>query len=177
MKITVIGRQMNVYDEMKELVEKKLAKFDKYFNGTGEATVTLSCKHNEKNLEITISAANTLFRSEIGAESFRDALDSAVAAIEGQIRRNKTRLSKRLRTSGMDFPADTFTPEDYSEDDDPELIIRTKTFSFKPMSPEEAILQMNLLGHQFFVFNDDHSNQTCVVYRRKDGAYGLIVPE
>ena len=177
MKITVIGRQMNVYDEMKELVEKKLAKFDKYFNGTGEATVTLSCKHNEKNLEITISAANTLFRSEIGAESFRDALDSAVAAIEGQIRRNKTRLSKRLRTNGIDFPADTFTPEDYNEDDEPELIIRTKTFSFKPMSPEEAILQMNLLGHQFFVFNDDQTDQTCVVYRRKDGAYGLIIPE
>lgn len=177
MKITVIGRQMNVYDEMKELVEKKLAKFDKYFGGSGEATVTLSCKHNEKNLEITISAANTLFRSEIGAESFRDALDSAIAAIEGQIRRNKTRLAKKLRTGGIDFPSDTFSPEEYSEEDEPELIIRTKTFSFKPMSPEEAILQMNLLGHQFFVFNDDHTNETCVVYRRKDGAYGLIVPE
>ena len=177
MKITVIGRQMNVYDEMKDLVEKKLAKFDKYFNGTGEATVTLSCKHNEKNLEITIAAANTLFRSEIGSDSFRDALDSAVAAIEGQIRRNKTRLAKRLRSGGLEFPADTFAAEDYSEDDEPELIIRTKTFSFKPMSPEEAILQMNLLGHQFFVFNDDHTDQTCVVYRRKDGDYGLIIPE
>lgn len=177
MKITVIGRQMNVYDEMKELVEKKLAKFDKYFNGAGDATVTLSCKHNEKNLEITISAANTLFRSEVGAESFRDALDSAVAAIEGQIRRNKTRLSKRLRTGGLDFAKDAFLSEDYSEEDEPELIIRTKTFTFKPMSPEEAILQMNLLGHQFFVFNDDHTNQTCVVYRRKDGDYGLILPE
>lgn len=176
MKITVIGRQMNVYDEMKELVEKKLSKFDKYFNGTGEATVTLSCKHNEKNLEITISAANTLFRSEIGADSFRDALDSAVAAIEGQIRRNKTRLAKRLRTGGLELVSDTFDDTDETEDD-PELIIRTKTFSFKPMSPEEAILQMNLLGHQFFVFNDDHSNQTCVVYRRKDGDYGLIIPE
>lgn len=176
MKITVIGRQMNVYDEMKELVEKKLAKFDKYFNGTGEATVTLSCKHNEKNLEITITAANTLFRSEIGAESFRDALDSAVAAIEGQIRRNKTRLAKRLRTGGLELIPDTFDDVDDTEDE-PELIIRTKTFSFKPMSPEEAILQMNLLGHQFFVFNDDHTNQTCVVYLRKDGDYGLIVPE
>ena len=177
MKITVIGRQMNVYDEMKELVEKKLAKFDKYFNGTGEATVTLSCKHNEKNLEITISAANTLFRSEIGAESFRDALDSAVAAIEGQIRRNKTRLAKRLRSGGLELYAEPLTEEDYSEEDEPEMIIRTKTFAFKPMSPEEAILQMNLLGHQFFVFNDDHTDRTCVVYRRKDGDYGLIIPE
>ena len=177
MKITVIGRQMNVYDEMKDLVEKKLTKFDKYFNGSGEATVTLSCKHNEKNLEITIAAGNTLFRSEICAESFRDALDAAIAAIEGQIRRNKTRLARRLRTSGLELADTAFTPEEYAEEDEPDMIIRTKTFAFKPMSPEEAILQMNLLGHQFFVFNDDHTDQTCVVYRRKDGTYGLIIPE
>lgn len=174
MKINVIGRQMNVYDEMKELVERKLAKFDKYFSGKATATVTLSCKHNEKNLEITISAANTLFRSEIGAESFRSALDLAVEAIEGQIRRNKTRLSKRLRTGGLEFEIEEL---DEVEDEDPEAIIRTKTFPIKPMSPEEAILQMNLLGHQFFVFNDDQTNQTCVVYTRRDGTYGLIVPE
>lgn len=174
MKINVIGRQMNVYDEMKELVEKKLAKFDKYFGTEATATVTLSCKHNEKNLELTISAANTLFRSEIGAETFRAALDRAIEAIEGQIRRNKTRLAKKLRSSGFEFDAEEI---DYVEDEDPEAIIRTKTFSTKPMSPEEAILQMNLLGHQFFVFNDDQTNQTCVVYIRRDGAYGLIVPE
>ena len=174
MKITVTGRQMSVYDEMKELIEKKLAKFDKYFNGSAEATVTLSCKHNEKNLEITISAANTLFRSEIGAESFRAALDLAIDAIDGQIRKNKTRLEKRLRSGGLDFPTDDF---DLDDEEDPELIIRTKTFSVKPMSPEEAILQMNLLGHQFFVFRDDQSGNTCVVYTRRDGAYGLIIPE
>ena len=167
---------MNVYDEMKELVEKKLAKFDKYFSGAGEATVTLSCKHNQKTLEITISAANTLFRSEIRAETFRDALDSAVAAIEGQIRRNKTRLARRLRSGGLEFPEADLETEDDLEDA-PEVIIRTKTFSFKPMSPEEAILQMNLLGHQFFVFNDDQTGKTCVVYVRKDGDYGLIIPE
>ena len=167
---------MNVYDEMKELVEKKLAKFDKYFSSAGEATVTLSCKHNQKTLEITISAANTLFRSEIRAETFRDALDSAVAAIEGQIRRNKTRLARRLRSGGLEFPEADLETEDDLEDA-PEVIIRTKTFSFKPMSPEEAILQMNLLGHQFFVFNDDQTGKTCVVYVRKDGDYGLIIPE
>ena len=174
MKITVTGRQMSVYDEMRELIEKKLARFDKYFNGSAEATVTLSCKHNEKNLEITISAANTLFRSEIGAESFRTALDLAIDAIEGQIRKNKTRLEKRFRSGGLDFPTDDF---DLDDEEDPELIIRTKTFSVKPMSPEEAILQMNLLGHQFFVFRDDQSGNTCVVYTRRDGAYGLIIPE
>lgn len=172
MKITVVGRQMSVYDEMKDLIGKKLAKFDKYFSGEGDATVTLCCKHNEKNLEITISAANTLFRSEVGAETFRDALDQAIDALERQIRKNKTRLAKRLRSGGLDFPL-----EEIDTADAPEDIIRVKTFPQKPMSPDEAILQMNLLGHQFFVFNDDQSARTCVVYARRDGGYGLIVPE
>ncbi len=174
MKITVIGRQMNVYDEMKLLIEKKLSKFDKFFKNGGDATVTLSCKHNEKNIEITISAAGTLFRSEVRGESFRDALDDACANIERQIRKNKTRLAKRLR----DGVFDPYTEELYDDlADEEEEILRTKTFPSKPMSPEEAILQMNLLGHQFFVFNDDNSHTTCVVYKRHDGGYGLLIPE
>lgn len=168
---------MNVYDEMRELIERKLAKLDKYFSGEGNATVTLSCKHNEKNLEITISAANTLFRSEVGADSFRTALDEAVTAIERQIRRNKTRVAKQLRTGGLEVDPMEWTATAEDESEDTETIIRTKTFSVKPMTPEEAILQMNLLGHQFFVFNNGETGQTCVVYARRDGAYGLIVPE
>ena len=174
MKITIVGRQMNVYEDMKVLIEKKLKKLDKFFAGESDATVTMSCKHNEKNLELTINAAGTLFRSEVGAENFRDALDQAVANIERQIRKNKTRLARRLREGSFIPPA----PEEYDDITvDEEEIIRTKTFSTKPMSPEEAILQMNLLGHQFFVFIDDQSGDTCVVYTRRDGAYGLIVPE
>lgn len=168
---------MNVYDEMKELIERKLAKLDKYFSGEGSATVTLSCKHNEKNLEITISAANTLFRSEVGADSFRTTLDEAVTAIERQIRRNKTRVAKQLRTGGLEVAPMEWTVAEADEAEDAETIIRTKTFPIKPMTPEEAILQMNLLGHQFFVFNNGETGQTCVVYARRDGAYGLIVPE
>ena len=175
MKISVIGRQMNVYEDMKLLIEKKLAKFEKFFPGEGEATATLSCKHNQKCIEITIAAAGTLFRSEVGAESFRDALDDAVTNIERQIRKNKTKLARRLREN-------VFVPvvEEYYDDtpdETEEEIIRTKTFPAKPMSPEEAILQMNLLGHQFFVFIDDQSEDTCVVYKRNDGGYGLLVPE
>ena len=174
MKINVVGRQMNVYEDMKLLINKKISKFDKFFSGEGDATVTLSCKHNEKTIEITISAAGTLFRSEVGAESFRDALDAAINNIERQIRKNKTRLARRLREGAFIPPA----AEDFDDiAADEETIIRTKTFSTKPMSPEEAILQMNLLGHQFFVFNDDQTGSTCVVYTRRDGAYGLIVPE
>ena len=165
---------MNVYEDMKLLIEKKLSKFDKFFSGEGNATVTLCCKHSEKSIEITISAAGTLFRSEVRAESFRDALDAACSNIERQIRKNKTRLAKRLR-DGEFLPPPEEEFDDIVLDDEP--IIRTKTFPLKPMSPEEAILQMNLLGHQFFVFNDDQTGATSVVYTRRDGGYGLIVPE
>ncbi len=174
MKITVVGRQMNVYEDMKLLINKKLSKLDKFFAGEGDATVTLSCKHGKKYIEITISAAGALFRSEVGADSFRDSLDDAVNNIERQIRKNKTKLARRLREGAFIPPA----AEEYDDiQPDDEEIIRTKTFSTKPMSPEEAILQMNLLGHQFFVFIDDQTGDTCVVYARQDGAYGLIVPE
>ena len=174
MKITVIGRQMNVYEEMKQLIDKKLAKFDKFFSGEGDATVTLCCKHNQKFIELTIATSGTLFRSEVGAESFREALDDASTNIERQIRKNKTRLARKLREGSFIPPA----PDDFDDLEDAQVpILRTKTYSTKPMSPEEAILQMNLLGHQFFVFVDDQSGATSVVYARRDGAYGLIVPE
>ena len=174
MKITVVGRQMNVYEEMKLLIEKKLKKLDKFFAGEGDATVTLSCKHNQKYIELTISAAGALFRSEVGADSVRNALDDTVSTSERQIRKNKTKLARRLRQDAFIPPSD----EEYDDIPlDDEKILRTKTYSTKPMSPEEAILQMNLLGHQFFVFKDDQTGATCVVYARRDGAYGLIVPE
>ncbi|MGM9684367.1 MAG: ribosome hibernation-promoting factor, HPF/YfiA family [Eubacteriales bacterium] len=173
MKITIVGRQMNVWDEMKSTIEKKLAKLDKYFEDECEATVTLSCKRNLKNLEITILAYGTIFRSETEDETFRNALDKAVYSIERQIRKNKTRLSKRLRKGAFDDAGLAGTGEDF--DEDREFVIRTKTFSFKPMSVEEAIMQMNLLDHEFFVFKDDVTEEVSVVYKRRDGDYGLIV--
>ncbi len=172
MKITIVGRQMNVRDSLKEMVEKKLQKFDKFFGGEGEATVTFSRKRDKENLEITISAMNTLFRYEAEEDSFQTSLDRAVDAIERQIRKNKTRLEKRLRDSSFSVPDDNY---DFVEEE-PEFTIRTKTFSVKPMSVEEAILQMNLIGHQFFVFEDQETGEICVVYARKNGDYGLIVP-
>ena len=176
MKVTIVGRQMTVRDSLKAMVEEKLSKFDKFFGGEAEATVTFSCKRDKENLEVTISAANTLFRCEAEEDTFQTSLDRAVESIERQIRKNKTRLEKRLRDSSFTVPTDDyFDLEDIEEE--PEFRIRTKTFAIKPMSVEEAILQMNLLGHQFFVFEDDQTGDTCVVYTRKDGDYGLIVPE
>ena len=173
MKITVVGRQMTVRDSLKAMVEKKLEKLDKLFHGEAEATVAFSCKRDKECLEITISALNTLFRYEAEEDSFQTALDRAVDAIERQIRKNKTRLEKRLRDSSFSVPDEFF---DESVEEESEFKIRTKTFSIKPMSVEEAILQMNLIGHQFFVFEDQNTGDTCVVYTRKDGDYGLIVP-
>ena len=178
MKINIIGRQLNVYEDTKEMINEKLSKLDKYFGEEGIATVTLSHKRNCSTLEITIKASNTLFRSEVDAESFRDALDKSIDNIERQIRKNKTRLRKKLREgvlSDAEIAAASLEPAEEPETND--IIIRTKKFEYTPMSPEEAIMQMNLLGHTFFVFNDAVTGKTCVVYTRKDGNYGLIEPE
>ena len=178
MKINIIGRQLSVYDDTKEMIIEKLSKLDKYFGEEGSATVTLSHKRNLATLEVTIKASNTLFRSEVDAESFRDALDKSIDNIERQIRKNKTKLRKKLREgilTDADIASASMEPVDEPESSD--IIIRTKTFEYTPMSPEEAIMQMNLIGHSFFVFNDAVTGKTCVVYTRKDGNYGLIVPE
>lgn len=171
MKITIIGRQMNVWDEMKATIEAKLSKLEKYFNDECSATVTLSCSGKDKRLEITIVSSDTIFRSEMRDETFRNALDHAVYAIERQIRKNKTRLAKRLRTDAFEQGM-LDTGEELEEDT--EFEVRRKKFSLKPMSMEEAIMQMNLLEHEFFVYQDDETNSVCVVYKRHDQTYGLI---
>ena len=174
MKITIVGRKLNVYDDTRELIERKLGKLDKYFKSEQtEAAVTLSRKRNVSSLEVTINAGGTLFRSEVDADDFRIALDQTVDHIEGQIRKNKTKLAKRLRENVMDM---SMIPDPVEETSEDEPIIRVKQFEFKPMTAEEAIMQMNLLGHSFYVFNDITTGDTCVVYTRKDGDYGLIEP-
>ena len=171
MKLTISSKQMTLRDSMKTLAEEKLKKYDKFFEDTAEAYVTFSCRHDMETVEITILSNGTIFRAEEGADTFRTALDSAMDALDRQIRKYKTRLEKRMRP---DAYAAFDEDEDYEES---EFRIRTKTYPFKPMSVEEAILQMDLLGHQFFVFVDQDTESTCVVYKRKDGDYGLIIPE
>ena len=166
---------MNVRESLREVIEKKLRKFDKFFDDATVAYVTCKARKGVKIIEITVSYGGTLFRAEEESDTFVTALDRAMESFERQIRKNKTRLAKRVR-EGAFAP----TPDDVEEDEfaeEGEFVIRTKTYAFKPMTPEEAILQMNLLEHSFFVFNDGATGATCVVYRRKDGGYGLIVPE
>ncbi len=175
MKTTIIGRHMTVGEDQKALVAKKLAKFDKFFGSDAEAYVTFAYKRKLEIIEISITYNGILFRSEEESTTFQNALDEAVESLERQIRKNKTRLEKRLRPAAFEYDEDDLHDED---EDEGTFEIRTKTFPFKPMSAEEAIMQMELLGHQFFVFaNSDDNEATCVVYRRKDGAYGLLMPE
>ncbi len=179
MKINIIGRQLNVYDDTKTMITEKLSKLDKYFGEEGSATVSLSHKRNLSTLEITIKASGTLFRSEVDAESFRDAMDKSIDNIERQIRKNKSKLRKKLREGVIPdgaIAAAALEPSD-EETEQQDIIIRKKKFEYTPMYPEEAIMQMNLIGHTFFVFNDASTGKTCVVYARKDGNYGLIEPE
>lgn len=170
MKITITTRKTFVNELDKEMIEKKIGKLAKFFNDDAEATVTVSSQKNDKIIEATIFANGIVYRAEERNEDILDAVDRAEIAINRQIRRNKTRLEKNLRKEALIPEIDDVPIEEEKEFN----IIRTKTYSLKPMSAEEAILQMNLLGHEFFIFLNSETDSTDIVYKRKDGNYGLI---
>ena len=179
MKFTFACKKISLNDSIKEYAEKKISKLDKYFPEEADAFVTFAVeKKNRCVVELTIRASNgTLFRAQTEDPDgdMRCAIDEAVSFIDRRIRKNKTRLAKNLRSDALvsTVPAEFDVVED--EDFD---VIRTKRFSVKPMTTDEAILQMNLLGHSFFVFrNTDFGDAICVVYRRNNGGYGIIETE
>jgi putative sigma-54 modulation protein len=173
MRISIYGKQMTVRESLKAAVEKKLSKFDKFFGEDTEAFVTCKVRRGVKIIEITVNYAGATFRSEEESDTFITALDRAIEGLERQIRKNKTRLEKTMKRGAFIITDDD--DDEYVEEE--EFEIRVKTFPFKPMTAEEAILQMNLIGHSFYAFTDADSGDTCVVYKRKEGSYGLIVPE
>lgn len=178
MRIKIVGRQMDVPKDFYELADRKLSKYDKFFKDDAIANVTLRKRKNGREiLELTITSSGLMFRGEEEDSTFQNALDAVMESIERQLRKNKTKLEKRLR-DGV-FPKE-IAPESV-EDEAPasanDAPVRVKEFVLKPMSTEEAILQMNMLGHQFFVFLDQDTSKISVVYERKDGKYGLIVPK
>ena len=176
MKLKIVGRQMDVPKDFNELADKKLSKYDKFFKDDAIAHVTLRKRKNGKEiLEVTITSSGMMFRGEEEASTFQNALDAVMDSIERQIRKNKTKLGKRIRDGAFTREiAEEPIEEVAAVSDAP---VRIKEFVLKPMSTEEAILQMNMLGHQFFVFLDQASSKISVVYERKDGSYGLIVPK
>ena len=179
MKFTYACKKVSLSDSIKEYAEKKISKLDRYFHDEGtSASVTFSVEKNHLcTAEITIRGGGTLFRAQTQAPDgdMRSAVDAAVGYIERQILKNKTRLAKRLRSEGFPAPAPA---DDFEVAEEKEFqIVRTKRFAVKPMSPEEAILQMNLLAHDFFVFRNSEDESLCIVYQRKNGGYGMIVTD
>ena len=175
MKFTFTCKKISLNDSVKAYAEKKIGKLEKYFKEEPEATVTFAVeKKNRCIVEVMLRGANgTLFRAvcEDADGDMRGAIDEAVSFIDRRIRKNKTRLAKNLRPDALvsSVPAEFDVVEDNDFD-----IIRTKRFAVKPMSTDEAILQMNLLGHSFYVFRRIEDSTICVVYHRNNGGYGLI---
>ena len=177
MKFTFTEKKMGPSEELRAYTERKVGKLDRFFRNESSASVTFSMERGRFLAEITVSNNGLYYRASELTNDMYASVDSGVAAIERQIRKNKTRLEKRLREGALEREArPSYAPAEEDEDEDKEFRnVRNKRFSIKPMLPEEAILQMNLLEHEFFVFrNDEADGAISVVYRRKNGGYGLI---
>jgi putative sigma-54 modulation protein len=173
MKITITGRKCSPRESFKEHAENKLAKIERFFGSDVEAKVTVTVEKSSQSVEITVNNNGMIFRAQERAENMNEALDKCVDTLIRQIRKNKTRIEKKMRAASFD----AFAGEaDIAEEVDFDLV-RKKSVNLKPQSVDEAILQMNLLDHNFYVFVEESIGEVCVVYKRTDGGYGLITPE
>ncbi len=184
MKFVFAGKKVTVPNYIQNYAQKKVGKLDRFFKEDATASLTFSVEKDRNRVEVTIRSSGTIFRVSEVSSDMRACIDAAVASLERQIRKNKTRLEKRLRKGAFERTVETDAEDEiYSlVPDAPEegeyQVVRTKTFPIKPMTRDEAILQMNLLGHSFFAFkNEDAGGAFSVVYRRNDGGYGLIEDE
>ena len=178
MKFTYTCKKVSLNDSIKDYAEKKISKLEKYFREETEASVTFAVEKDHLcTVELTIRGNGPLLRAETSAPDgdMRGVVDAAVGYIERQILKNKSRLAKRMRSESFPAPA---VPDDFEVAEEKEFnIVRTKRFAVKPMSTEEAILQMNLLNHDFFVYRNSEDDSLCIVYQRKNGGYGVIVTD
>ena len=174
MKFQYSEKKVKLPGNVHAYAEKKVMKLSRYFEEDAEALVVFSVEKNRNKVELTVHGAGTWFRASESTSDMFASIDAAVGTIEGQIRKNKTRLARRLRQDAFVRSVQEETSF-VSEAEDDLSITKIKTFYFKPMTREEAVLQMNLLEHDFFAFRDqDNGGSFAVVYRRKDGGYGLI---
>ncbi|WP_035293979.1 ribosome-associated translation inhibitor RaiA [Clostridium sp. KNHs214] len=177
MVVRFIGKNIEMTEALKNIVEKKISRLDRYFEPNVPANVTLSVQKNNQIIEITIPFNGIVLRGEETNSDMYAAIDLVVDKIERQIRKQKTKLARRK--GSLDSVRFSSIPDyEWKEDErrDPK-VVKTKKFAIKPMSSEEAILQMELLGHSFFVYQDAETSDVNVVYKRNDGNYGLIEPE
>ena len=173
MKCVFVGKEV-VSDSLKARAEKKLSKLDRYFNKEAEAIVRFRQQRGGRNIcEITVSVDDLILRAEENSNDMYLSIDRAVDKLESQIRRYRTKMGKQLREARAEAPVEAEPVYEEANFD----VVRTKRFSVKPMDVEDAITQMELLGHNFFLFMNAETNTMCVLYRRNDGSYGLLVPE
>lgn len=180
LKYNIRGENIEVTDAIRSYVEKKIDKLERYFTETPDANVHVNLKvYSDKNakVEVTIPLPNLVLRAEETSGDLYASIDLIADKLERQIRKHKTKVNRKFRDKGavQDFFASADANVEPAEESDNDLeIVRTKQFDLKPMDSEEAVLQMNMLGHDFYVYTDAESDETNIVYRRKDGKYGLI---
>ena len=175
MRITITGRNIELTDGIKEAVQDKLSKLEKYFSADTDVFVTLSVEKERQKIEVTIPVKGHIIRSEQGSSDMYVSIDLVEEVIERQLKRYRTKIIDRNQSAGTGFAQDFI---DIDGDEEEEVkIVRTKRFGMKPMYPEDACVQMELSGHDFFVFRNAETDEVNVVYRRKGNTYGLIEPE
>lgn len=176
MRFTIIGRKITITEQRRDYIEKKLSKLDKFFDGATEARVVIGTIKDLEYIEASVFAGGMIYRAEVSDIDVLAATDKLVDVIERQIRKNKTKLAKRLKTTENVWDSELISGDKYTEGENTDKfeIVKTKRFHIKPMSPEEAVLQMNLLNHNFFVFINQDTDEMNVVYKRNDGKYALI---
>lgn len=177
MKIILSGKNIEITDALRNQVNKKVSKLERYFDENVEAQVTLSVEGYRHIIEVTIPVDGVVIRGEEATDDMYASIDMVLDKLERQIRKHRTRLERKIKKGAFKNDTPLFSPDVPFEDEDKPRIVRTKRFAVKPMDVEEATLQMELLGHSFFVFTNSSSDEVNVLYKRKDGNYGLIEPD
>lgn len=172
MKYIISGRNIEITDGLKNAVIEKIGKLERYFTENTEAQITLSVEKDRQKIEVTIPVKGSTIRAEQTSTDMYVSIDLVEETIERQLKKYKTRLTAREQNSSF---TERYMDEDFEDSTDIK-IVKTKKFGIKPMNAEEACLQMELLGHSFYVFCNDQTDEVNVVYKRKDGAFGLIEP-
>ncbi len=182
MKINIRGENIEVTEAIKSYAEEKVKKIEKFLNDadTREANIVIKVYNNIQIVEITVPLKNIILRAEVGEEDIYAAIDVAVDKLERQVRKNKTKLAalSKKKKQAEELRYEYFEKMNEKEDDEKEhKVVKRKSIDVKPMSEEEAMLQMDLLGHEFFLYKDADTMKPAVIYKRKDGNFGLIEAE
>ena len=177
MRINITGKNITIDERLEKRIEKKIAKMERYFKGEVDVQVRLSQEKNIRNIaEITMVVKGVILRAEETSSDMWMSVDKAIARLEGQIRRHRTKLEKRLHEE-LVTPQEEADITPVWEEATDNAVVRVKKFEVKPMPVEDAIAQMDMLGHSFFLYRDSQTDQICLVYTREDGNYGVLIPD